>query len=78
MPGSGYPGKAALTATARDALALLALASPAPAFIYWGNFAQGSIGRAENDGSAANPAFITGAGSVAFRRCRRRSHLLGQ
>ncbi len=46
------------------AAALLALAAPAGAFIYWGNFAQETIGRAENDGSGANLAFITGAGAA--------------
>ncbi len=64
MPGIGYPGKAALTASFA-ALVLLAFAAPAPAFIYWGNFAQGTIGRAETDGSGVNPAFITGAGGAA-------------
>ena len=36
----------------------------AAAFIYWGNFVQGTIGRAENDGSGANPNFITDGGCV--------------
>jgi len=43
---------------------LLVLAAPAGAFIYWGNINQGTIGRAQNDGSSANPGFITGLGSV--------------
>ncbi len=45
------------------ALALLALAPAAGAYVYWGNFVKGTIGRAENDGGGVNPAFITGAGS---------------
>jgi hypothetical protein len=45
-------------------LAALALSSTVPgadAFIYWGDSQNGSIGRAENDGSGVNPKFITGA-----------------
>jgi virginiamycin B lyase len=41
----------------------LAVASPAEARIYWGNFDTGTIGRAELDGTGANQGFITGAGS---------------
>jgi hypothetical protein len=46
------------------ALALLVLAPTAGAYIYWGNFVKGTIGRAENDGSGVNPSFISGAGTV--------------
>ena len=41
----------------------MAVASPAEARIYWGNFGTGTIGRAELDGTGANQGFITGAGS---------------
>jgi virginiamycin B lyase len=41
----------------------LAVASPAEARIYWGDFGTGTIGRAELDGTGANQGFITGAGS---------------
>lgn len=51
-------------ATAIAAIGLLGLAPSAGAFIYWGNFMQGTIGRAENDGSGANPNFITPGGGV--------------
>jgi len=46
-------------------LALLALAPKADAFIYWGDYSHGRIGRAANDGSNVNPNFITGLGSPA-------------
>jgi hypothetical protein len=45
-------------------LALLLVALPAPAaegFIYWGDYKNGRIGRAANDGSSIDPNFITGA-----------------
>jgi hypothetical protein len=45
------------------ALATLALAARADAFVYWANFGTGTIGRADLDGSGANQAFITGASS---------------
>ncbi len=38
----------------------LLLASSASAFIYWGDSQRGSIGRANNDGSGVDAAFITG------------------
>jgi hypothetical protein len=63
MPGIGKRGKTALAA-AIVAMALLVPSAPASAFIYWGNFTQGMIGRAGTDGSGVNPAFITGAGGV--------------
>src|SRR5262245_9779464 len=44
---------------------LLAFAPPAGAFIYWGDYANGRIGRAANDGSSIEPNFITGLGSPA-------------
>src|SRR3954454_10490426 len=40
----------------------LAVASPAEARIYWGNFGTGTIGRAELAATGANQVFITGAG----------------
>jgi hypothetical protein len=43
------------------ALIALALPSAAHAYLYWTNFEGGKIGRADLDGSAANPEFITGA-----------------
>jgi hypothetical protein len=63
MPGIRTLGAATIAAM-MVALALLVLAPAAGAYIYWGNFVKGSIGRAENDGSGVNAAFITGAGSV--------------
>ncbi len=40
----------------------LALAPAANARLYWSNSGTGTIGRAELDGTAANPTFIPGAG----------------
>jgi hypothetical protein len=52
-------------ATALVALAALALVPSAQAFIYWGDYGNGRIGRAANDGSSIEPNFITGVGSPA-------------
>jgi len=47
------------------ALGLFAFAPSASAFVYWGDYANGRIGRAANDGSGIEPNFITGLGSPA-------------
>jgi hypothetical protein len=47
------------------ALLLFALPAPAEGFIYWGDYKNGRVGRAANDGSSIDPNFITGAGSPA-------------
>jgi hypothetical protein len=54
---------ALLAALALALLAALALAQRAEAFVYWTNQATGTIGRANNDGTAVDQAFITGASS---------------
>jgi hypothetical protein len=47
------------------ALAFLVVVSSADAFIYWGDYQNGRIGRAANDGSNIDPNFITAASSPA-------------
>ena len=42
-------------------LGMLALAARADAFVYWANFGNGTIGRANLNGSHVNQSFITGA-----------------
>jgi hypothetical protein len=41
-------------------LASLALAARAQAFVYWSNYENSSIGRADNDGSGVDQTFISG------------------
>jgi virginiamycin B lyase len=72
MSGMGVPlavrarGRRCVSVLALAVLLLgLAVASPAEARIYWGNFGTGTIGRAELDGTGANQGFITGAGFPA-------------
>ena len=52
---------AVAAALATLALAALAFADRADAYVYWANGGTGSIGRANLDGSGANQSFITGA-----------------
>jgi virginiamycin B lyase len=56
MPGRRALG--AVLAAIGCATALAASAPGAGAYIYWGNLQAQTIGRAENDGSGANPGFI--------------------
>jgi hypothetical protein len=51
----------ATLALATLVLAALALATRADAYVYWTNYDTGTIGRANLDGTGANPSFITGA-----------------
>ena len=44
--------------------AILLLASHADAAVYWTNSGNGTIGRAESDGSSVDQSFISGLGSV--------------
>lgn len=44
--------------------AILLLASHADAAVYWTNSGDGTIGRAESDGSSVDQSFISGLGSV--------------
>jgi hypothetical protein len=50
-------------ALATLAVATLALAARADAYVYWTNYDTGTIGRANLDGTGANPSFIAGAGN---------------
>jgi hypothetical protein len=59
-PRSTLARRAAL-ALATLAVATLALAARADAYVYWTNYDTGTIGRANLDGTGANPSFITGA-----------------
>ena len=73
------PRSAMLATFAALALAALALApAAANADVYWTNFAGGTIGRANLDGSGVNQSFITGADAPVRHRGRRRPHLLGE
>ena len=56
MERKAFPVVALLLLTAF--LASLALAAPASAYIYWADAQNQTIGRAENDGSGVNDAFI--------------------
>jgi hypothetical protein len=49
---------AAATAVVAATLVALALAGRADAFVYWGNPGDGQIGRANLDGSGADPGFV--------------------
>ena len=42
-----------------------ATAGTAGAYLYWGNFSGGAVGRANTDGSAPSPSFIPGASAPA-------------
>ena len=46
------------------AVATLALATRADAFVYWTNTGTDTIGRADLDGTGADQAFITGASRI--------------
>ena len=67
MPGKGI-SKAAIAATLAGAiLSMLAVvafgAAKADAYVYWGDFQNGRIGRAANDGTDVNDSFIAEAGA---------------
>ena len=57
---SGLRGAGSLCASALLLLFILAVPPAADAFIYWGDFQDGAVGRAGNDGTGVNPKFITG------------------
>jgi hypothetical protein len=67
MPGKGI-SKAAIAATLAGAiLSMLAVvafgAAKADAYVYWGDFQNGRIGRAANDGTEVNDSFVAEAGA---------------
>src|SRR5438876_1031872 len=62
VPPGNRLGTRAAVGCMTVALALLAFAPPAAAFVYWTNFsATYSIGRANLDGTGIDQSFITGA-----------------
>jgi streptogramin lyase len=67
MPGKGI-SEAAIAATLAGAiLSMLAVvafgAAKADAYVYWGDFQNGRIGRAANDGTDVNDSFVAEAGA---------------
>jgi hypothetical protein len=62
--GAHPPGRALRIALLAASLATLALPASAGAYVYWSSFLNGSIGRANLDGSAADDHFIDGVGQA--------------
>jgi hypothetical protein len=65
MRGAGQPRRAGCDQTSLRrkmlALAMVACAARAKAFLYWTNFDTGTIGRATVDGTKVDQSFVTGA-----------------
>jgi hypothetical protein len=76
MRGAGQPRRASCDQTSlrREllALAMLACAARAEAFLYWTNFDTGTIGRATVVGTNVDQSFVTGASAEDVARTERR------